>query len=154
MSLSRFVEKWTIPDYPPERVLAADLREAAKRLGFKFPSDYEREVLDVGLPRPTIALLDAIVERELDVASVGDFYSPEEIVSDTTAWRAIGMPDHLIAIAADDSGNKFCFSTLQLDTERQGMWFFDHDFGTVEEIASSFSAWIEALCDVEPRTEE
>lgn len=86
MSLSRFVEKWTIPDYPPERVLAVDLGEAAKRLGFKFPPDYEREVLDVGLPRPTIALLDAIVERELDVASVGDFYSPEEIVSDTIEW--------------------------------------------------------------------
>lgn len=64
------------------------------------------------------------------------------------------MPDHLIAIAADDSGNKFCFSTLQLDTDRQGVWFFDHDFGTVEEIASSFSAWIEALCDVEPWIKE
>lgn len=154
MSLSRFVEKWTIPNYPPERVLATDLREAEERLVFKFPSDYEREVLDVGLPQPTIALLDAIVGRELDVASVGDFYSPEEIVSETTVWKDIGMPDHLIAIAGDESGNKFCFSTLQLDTDRQGVWFFNHDFGTVEEIAPSFSAWIEALCNVEPWIEE
>ena len=150
MSLSRFVEKWTNPDYPPERMLAADLREAAKSLGFKFPSDYERAVLEVGLPRPTIALLDAIVERELDVASVGDFYSPDEIVSETTEWREIGMPDYLIAIASDDLGNKFCFSTLQPDTVRQGVWFFDHDFGTVEEIASNFTAWIEGFCEIEP----
>ena len=154
MSLSRFVEKWTSANYPPQRVSAADLRETEERLAFKFPSDYEREVLSVGLPRPTIALLDAIVERELDVASVGDFYSPEEIVSETTVWKDIGLPDHFIAIAGDESGNKFCFSTLQLDADRQGVWFFDHDFGTVEEIASSFSAWIEALCDVEPWIEE
>ncbi|GBH30412.1 SMI1/KNR4 family protein [Sphingobium xenophagum] len=154
MSLLRFVEKWTNPDYPPERVLAADLRKAEQLLVFKFPSDYEREVLDVGLPQPTIALLDAIVERELDVASVGDFYAPEEIVSETTIWKDIGMPDHLIAVAGDESGNKFCFSTSQIDADRQGVWFFDHDFGTVEEIASSFSAWIEALCNVEPWIEE
>lgn len=142
------------PELPPEPVSVADLREAEGMLAFKFPFDYEREVLDVGLPRPTIALLDAIVERELNIASVGDFYSPEEIVSETTVWKDIGMPGHLIAIAGDESGNKFCFSTMQIDADRQGVWFFDHDFGTVEEIAPSFSAWIEALCDVEPWIEK
>ncbi len=154
MSLSRFFEKWTNSNYPPQPVLAANLRKAEELLAFNFPSDYESEVLCVGLPRPTIALLDAIVERELDVSSVGDFYSPEEIVSETTVWKDIGMPCHLIAIAGDESGNKFCFSALQLNTDQQGVWFFDHDFGTVEEIASSFSAWIDALSDVEPWIEK
>ncbi|TIR31963.1 SMI1/KNR4 family protein [Mesorhizobium sp.] len=157
MSLSRFVEKWTIPTYPPESVSEEDLGAAEQQLGVHFPEDYRQAVLDVGLPRPTIALLDAIVERELDLHDLHDFYSPKEIVEETLSWREIGMPDRLVAIASDGSGNKFCFNADQLGGDSAGMraiWFFDHDFGTVDEVAPSFHAWIDALCVVEPWREE
>jgi hypothetical protein len=66
------------------------------------------------------------------------------------------MPEQLIAFASDDCGNKFCFDADRLRYEAVdsgAIWFFDHDFGTVNAIEHSFTAWITALCDVEPWTE-
>lgn len=147
MSLMKFVEKWTSPDYPPDPVSTDALNEAEKKLHSCLPKDYKKAVLTIGLPRPTIALLDAIVDRELDVHAIGDFYSPSEIVTGTLDWREIGMPENLIAFASDGCGNMFCFDT---ERERSIVLFFDHDFGTVSVIAYSFDAWIAALCEIEP----
>lgn len=153
MSLARFVEKWCLADYPPEPVSEVELRLAEDKLGVRLPADYREAVLEVGLPRPTIALLDAIVERELDLISVGDFYSPKQMIEETVRWRELGMPDELVAFAGDGSGNKFCFDKNRLNEggdDNRTVWLFDHDFGTVECVASSFDAWISAMCDVEP----
>lgn len=150
MSLERFDEKWgwVSADYPAVRVSEAELRSVEESFSVRLPEDYREAVLQVGLPRPTIALLDAIVERELDVHSVGDFFSPSEIIDETVGWHDIGMPEQLIAFASDGCGNKFCFDRNRLPDS--SVWFFDHDFGTTEQIASSFGDWIDALCDVEP----
>lgn len=151
--MSRFVEKWCLAEYPPEPVSEAELWSAEDQLGVRLPADFREAVLQVGLPRPTVALLDAIVERELDVISVGDFYSPKEIVEETLGWRQLGMPEELVAFAGDGSGNKFCFDGARLKKgggDAGAVWFFDHDFGTVEYVAPSFTAWISAFCDVEP----
>ena len=151
MSLSRFVEKWT--RYPPDSVSEEHLADAERQLGVRFPEDYRQAVLDVGLPRPTIALLSAIVDRGLDLNDLSNFHSPKEIVEETLDWREIGMPDQLVAIASDCSGNKFCFDADELggdSAEMPAIWFFDHDFGTVDQVAPSFHAWIDAFCDVEP----
>ena len=107
----------------------------------------------MGLPCTTIALLDAIVERELDLQSVGDFYSPAEIIEETIAWRELGMPEQLVAFANDGGGNKFCFDADRLNNgsaEEAAIWFYDHDFEAVDQISMSFSEWIEAYCLVEP----
>jgi cell wall assembly regulator SMI1 len=153
MSLARFTEIWTSGDYPPEPVAEADLRGVEQRLDVRLPEDYRQAVLRVGLPRPTIALVDAIVERELDLHSLGDFYSPAEIIEETIAWREIGMPEGLVAFASDGSGNKFCFDADRLNkgsAEAAAIWFYDHDFGTSDRIAASFADWIEEFCRVEP----
>ena len=156
MSLARFTEKWTSGHYPPVPVTEADLCSVEQRFALRLPEDYRQAVLQTGLPRPTIALLDAIVDRELDLHSLGDFYSPAEIISATLSWRELGMPEQLIAIASDGCGNKFCFDGDRLregDVAGQAIWFFDHDFGTVDQIAPSFDAWIKAFCEVEPSPE-
>lgn len=153
MSLEQFAEKWTSADYPPEPVAEVDLQLTERRLVVRLPEEYRRAILAVGRPRPTIALLNAIVERELDLHSVCDFYSPQEIVEETLGWREIGMPEQLIAFASDDCGNKFCFDGSQLESgapDAGAIWFFDHDFGTTDQIAIGFEAWIDALGDVEP----
>lgn len=156
MSLVHFTEKWTSGHYPPDPVSEADLLSVEQRLSVRLPEEYRQAVLKVGLPRPTIALLDAIVERELDLHGLGDFYSPAEIVEETLGWRELGMPENLVAFASDGGGNQFCFDAdlLRNDAaEGQPIWFFDHDFGTVDEISPSFGAWINAFCDVEPWSE-
>src|SRR5262245_57727427 len=109
MSLEQFTERWTSTAYPSEPVAEADLRALEQSLTVRLPDDYRQAVLRVGLPRPTSALLEAIVGRELDMHSLGDFYAPAEIVEVTTDWQEIGMPDQLVAFASDGCGNQFCF---------------------------------------------
>lgn len=157
MSLERFTEKWTSSSYPPDPVSEGDLSQVEFRFGVRLPEDYRSAVLRVGLPRPKLALLSAIVERELELQGIGNFYAPSEIIESTLAWHAISMPANLIAFASDGMGNKFCFDADRLKKRADGsaaIWFFDHDFETVECVAPSFTAWIEAYCDVEPVDEE
>ena len=157
MSLLHFVEKWMHPDSPPVLVLEEDLLTAENQLGIRFPEEYRRAVLNVGLLWPTIDLLSAIVERELDLHCLNDMYSPRDIVQQTLSWREIGMPDSLVAFASDESGNKFCFSTEKSeyggDSSRK-IWLFDHDFDSVEYIAPGFDVWIDAFCSIEPVDED
>ena len=101
-------------------------------------------MLQVGLPRLSIALMDTIVDRELELHSVGDFFSPTEMIEETLAWRELGLPENLIAFASDGCGNKFCFSVAN----GAAIWFFDHDFGTIERVAPSFTQWVRAYCDI------
>jgi hypothetical protein len=150
MMLVKFVEKWSIPDYPPGSVSKHALDEVENQLHCRLPEDYKDAVLEVGLPRPTIALLDAIVERELDVDPIGDFYEPREIVADTLEWRQLGMPENLVAFASDGCGNMFCFDTNNNDS---AIFFFDHNLKSVNLIADSFSTWLTALCEIDPLTD-
>lgn len=153
MTLGRFTEKWTSGDYPPEPVAEADLFKVEQRLSMHLPDDYRQAVLKVGLPRPTIALMNAIVERELVLHGLGDFYSPLEIIQETIDWRGLGMPEQLVAFASDGCGNKFCFDAERMNNgsaESRAIWFYDHDFGTVDQVAPSFDAWVQAFCNVEP----
>jgi hypothetical protein len=59
MSLSRFMALWTHPDYAPDPVSESELERAEVRLQTRLPADYRNAVLELGLPRPTIELLDA-----------------------------------------------------------------------------------------------
>src|SRR5438552_3095341 len=102
----------------------------------------------VGLPQPTIALLGAVVERKLDLHSVRAFHSPSDMIEQTVGWREAGMPERLIVFASDDLGNKFCFDGDRLKSgaaDSASIWFFDHDFNTVDAIAPSFADWINAF---------
>lgn len=116
----------------------------------RLPADYRSAVLQLGLPRPTIALLDAIVDQELDLRDVSDFLSPAEVVSVTEDWRALGLPEELVAFATDCMGNLFCFPTAADTGGPVPVLFFDHDARTVEVIAPSFIIWIDELCGVAP----
>jgi len=63
-------------------------------------------------------------------------------VTQTIEWREIGMPHHLVAFASDCAGNKFSFSTSP-NGRSDEVWFFDHDFNTVDLVADSFEGWLE-----------
>src|SRR5687767_10607348 len=111
MSLSRFIALWTHPDYAPDPVSEDQLENAEGRLQTRLPTDYRNAVLQLGLPRPTIELLDVIVDRELALRDVSDFLNPAEIVSVTEDWRDLGLPEELVAFATDCMGNLFCLPT-------------------------------------------
>lgn len=151
MSLSRFTELWTSPHYPPEPVFRGGLDDVEQRLNVRLPRDYRQAILLIGLPRPTISLLHTIVDGELDLHAVGDFYAPSKIVEETIGWREISMPEHLVAFANDGCGNQFCFDVRS--SESSGVWFYDHDFQTTSLVAVSFDAWVEAFCRLTPLPE-
>lgn len=146
MSLRDFIGLWTSQSYPPDKVSLAELDAAEARLQTRLPIDYRNAVLEFGLPRPTIALLDTIVDHELDLSDASDFLAPNEIVAETEGWREAGMPQDLVAFASDCCGNKFCFAISDAQQPEQAVIFWDHDFNSVETIAPSFDRWIETYC--------
>jgi len=150
MSLSRFIALWTHPQHPADSVSREELEGAERRLRTSLPPDYRNAVLQFGLPRPTIELLGAIVDRQLDLRDVSDFLSPAEMASVTQDWRDLGLPEQLVAFATDSMGNLFCFPTEPDASGAAPVFFFDHDSRTVELIAPSFARWIDDFCSVAP----
>jgi hypothetical protein len=150
MSLERFIALWTHPESASDTVSAGELDRAEERLRTHFPADYRNAVLQFGLPRPTIELLNAIVDRQLDVRDVSDFLSPAEIVTVTEDWRDLGLPEELVAFAADCVGNLYCFPTQDEPREASPVFFFDHDNRAIEVVAPSFTRWIADFCGVAP----
>ena len=153
MTLDIFIRKWTHPKYPPEMISCEELLRAKRRFGFYYPADYKTAVEQFGLPHLTIALLEAIVERGIDLDCVMEFLNPEEAVTATLAWRKVGLPRNLVAFASDPSGHLFCFDADELHSESTAsstVWYYDHDFNIARTVAPSFLVWIEAFCGIEP----
>ena len=140
--LGAFSQRWSHEDYPPVEVRPLALEQAERDLAYTYPGSYRSAVLAIGLPRPTSELWDAIDERS-DLPHLGDFLTPEEAVEAVRGWRPLGYPDDLAPFATDSSGNLFSFRM----GERSGaVYSWDHDFGTVEQVAPSFVALLEAYC--------
>jgi cell wall assembly regulator SMI1 len=150
MSLSRFISLWTHPDYAPDAVTEGELERVERRLETRLPADYKSAVLQFGLPRPTIELLDAIVDRQLDLREVSDFLGPAEMVTVTKDWRDLGLPEELVAFATDCMGNLFCFSAAAEAFGEMPVFFFDHDERSVDVVAPSFTQWVDDFCGVAP----
>ena len=113
MSLKDFNAKWTLPDYPPLPVAEEEFYKTTQAFGVSLPAEYREAVLKVGLPRPALALLDAIVDQQLHCFDLSQLFAPHEIVQWTLDWHEIGLPKHLIGIANDCCGNFFCFDLVR-----------------------------------------
>jgi hypothetical protein len=147
-TFDRFVSLWTHPEYPPSPVKASELDMVEQRFSFQLPRSYKEDVLRVGLPQTTIALLNVICDGQLDLSDINDFLRPAQIVEKTEAWHEIGFPRDLVAFATDCMGNLFAFSrSVQGES---GVWFFDHDFNEVSEVSDDFRSWIEDYCNIKP----
>ncbi len=144
--LGDFIRLWTHPDYSPTRVEDADLRRAEQRFDIAFPADYREAILTHGAPSPTLALLNSIVENDIDLADISEFFTPDEIISATEDWRAMRLPETLIAFAGDSAGNLFAFD----QDGTPGIWLFDHETGDVRQGGAAFSDWLEQYCALPP----
>jgi hypothetical protein len=149
MSLDRFISLWMDPDYPPRRISEPELAAVESRFDFEFPLEYREAALRHGLVSPTIALLDVIVDDEHHMADLSQMLPADEMISRTEDWRDMGLPLDMVAYATDCGGNLFCFRT----DGSPNIFYFDHDFGTLETVAPSFTAWIEAYCAIAPERE-
>jgi hypothetical protein len=146
-ALADFALKWSHPEYPPEPVLADDLTRAEEQLTGRLPADYRDAIVHIGLPRPTGALLHSVCQERADFADVADFFSADEMISSTQAWREMGLPGDMIAFASDCSGNLFAFDSASKNPG-SGVWFFDHETGETALVAPSFMDWIQQYLDL------
>lgn len=143
--LFAFSIQWAHPDTPPKQVTPSDLTSSEIALGVQFPEEYKEEVLSAGLPSPSLALLSAIVDQEVDLHDLTELNTPNEILEETMSWREIGLPSNLIVIGTDGMGNKFCFDATDLQggkVQAAPIYFWDHDFEKVDFVANSFRDWI------------
>lgn len=142
--LEAFNKRWAHEGYPPVEVTPAELDQAGSDLSYTFPASYRSAVLAVGLPRPTADLWDAIDEQS-DLPHLGDFLTPTEIVESISGWTPSGYPNELVPFASDSGGNLLSFRRGDV---RDAVYLWDHDFGTVEQIAPSFADLLEAYCSL------
>jgi cell wall assembly regulator SMI1 len=121
----------------------SDIDKLEKELNIQLPNDYKRFLLSIGnIWTPDI--LDLVVDKELDLADVQQFWTPDEIIDDKKNFWTKQVSTDIIPFATDCMGNIFSFlaSDLRQKTETADIYFFDHDFDTVEKISNSFTVWI------------
>ena len=150
---TRFIALWTLPDHAPVPVDPEALDGAEIRLGLLVPDAYRRSLVAHGAPSTSAALLARIVDQDVDMADVQDFFSPADIVQVTEEWRALGLPPTLVAFASDCSGNLFCFECPAPPGPREPdalVWLWNQDFDRKRRVAPSFKAWISAFCALSP----
>ncbi len=129
-------------DATPSTQSDIDLLE--EEFQINLPNDYKSFVLKYGnIWTPDI--VDFIVDEDLDLNDVQQFWNTECIVNDKKNEWTSQLSTDLIPFASDCMGNIFAFSTkdLQQKSETAVIYFFDHDFDTVVKIADSFTDWID-----------
>lgn len=145
----RFVDQWTHPSYRASPVAASDLQLVEDSLSIQLPAPFRHFLISHGPVAARIGLLDTIVDLELDVDDLNEFHSPDEIVSETLAWREMGLPAGHIAFARDSMGNLFCFNCpLPAPQCTDEIWVFDHETGDLESTGLGFVDWLEVYASL------
>ena len=121
----------------------SDIDKLEKELNIQLPNDYKRFLLSIGNIW-TPGILDLVVDKELDLADVQQFWTPDEIIDDKKNFWTKQVSTDIIPFATDCMGNIFSFlaSDLKQKTETADIYFLYHDFDTVEKISNSFTVWI------------
>lgn len=120
-----------------------DIEKLESELNVILPKEYKKFIRNFG-DLWTPGILDLIVDEELDLNDIQNFWKVEKIIFDKkNEWTSQIKPD-LILFGSDCMGSIFGFlsSVLKENKESCAVYFFDHDFDTVEKVSDSFSDWI------------
>jgi hypothetical protein len=137
---------------PAQRISVDVIDQAEEALDTFLPVSY-REFLGACGPLFVPALWDAVVEKELGVEPVREFFTPSQVAADTRLYWSGGMPVDFIAIASDFCGNMFGFGRCDCRSPRPDdlpVFFFDHDFVRVTEVSASFDGWLGRYLELVP----
>jgi hypothetical protein len=117
-----------------------DVVEAA--LNTKLPVAYREFMIRSGVVHSQ-GILHEIVDKNLEPhPDVQDFLEPREAIDNTRGYWSAGMPEDVIGIASDCMGNMIGFRRQNSRTDDAPVFFFDHDFVDVDEIAPSFDEFL------------
>jgi len=145
---SAFVSKW-VGTARAGHTVRQGLSQIERALGITLPASYRGFVEQYGTPS-TAWLLESIVAGKHDLADVASFIDLSQVIETTRDYESAGMQHGCIAIAGDCMGNLFLFRKADCVGEPQdaSVWFFDHDFVTVEQVAPTFTSWLRDYLDI------
>jgi cell wall assembly regulator SMI1 len=139
----------------PQSIDRNRLNSVEARMGVVFPESYRRFLLTYNGGRPAPSYFTAVENGELVLMRIHFFFGiddPDEgcdLLWNYTTFTG-RLPRHVIAVASDECGNRFC---LDLRTQGNGrVLFWDHEregagteraLGTV--VANSFEEWLGML---------
>ena len=121
-----------------------DIDKIENEFVINLPNDYKDFIKRFG-DTWTPNILDIIVESEKELNDIQQIWAIDQIIDDKkTGWTSQLNVD-IIPFASDCMGNIFGFITsdLKKTNEESPVYFFDHDFDTVEKICESFTKLIE-----------
>ena len=121
----------------------SDIQKLESEFGITLPKDYKTFIAEFGnISTPDILFI--IVDKKIELNDVQDFWDIESISYDKKNEWTSQISTDLIPFASDSMGNIFGFLSTDLTTENEtiSVYFFDHDFDTVEKISDSFTEWI------------
>ena len=144
-----FVDKW-VGTAKASQSVRQNLSQIERALQITLPLSYRGFVEEYGTPS-TAWLLESIVAGGHELADVASFIDLPEVVATTRDYEAAGMEPGYVGIADDCMGNLFLFRTADCVGRPQdaAVWFFDHDFVTVDQVAPTFVSWLREYLDLE-----
>ena len=122
----------------------ADIVSFEQEYGITLPLDY-KEFLKVYGDIWTPDILDLMDDKELDFPDVQEFWKLHQIKKDKNNGWTSQLDTNLIPFASDCMGNIFGFKMNELKgaVDATNIYFYDHDFESIELVSESFTKWIE-----------
>lgn len=142
-SIDLFVKNWASKQVM-NPIASTDISTLESKLTATLPESYKYLLLHYGLVHsPNV--LTKICDLGVDISEVQDFLSLEDVYSLSKLYEMTGMPKGHILFASDCKGNMFCFKLSDCQSQKEDLpvWFFNHNLGTVTQVADTFSAWLD-----------
>jgi hypothetical protein len=142
-ALNQFAKRFNKSD-DAKASTQVDIVRLEHEFQISLPNDYKIFLSKFGnIWTPDI--LNLVVDNELDINDVQQFWTIEEIIYDKHNEWTSNLSLDIIPFASDCMGNIFAFlrQDIQSPTDTTNVYFFDHDFDTIEKISNSFTDWIE-----------
>ena len=151
-----FTAKWGHPDYAPDPESEQELAEIEQDLDLRLPEAYRQFMREIGPVISSGDLSRAIEATGRDVRPLSEFLAARDVAKSTRAWRRSNLPEELVTIAVDGSGNQFCIRPAAGEgpCADAPIWLWLHESDTAEPVASSFTGWLNELASIERLSEK
>ncbi len=125
------------------------IEKVEKLIHYRYPEVYKKIVMQYNGAIPKAMIFDTTLTEERvfnNLISLEDG-TLEGALDDVLAgeinqWSYDGLPWQYIPFGSDPFGNFICF-----DRETDHVVFFDHEFEDIEEVADSFTEFLDLLYD-------
>ena len=118
-----------------------NIEDFEQLVGYSFPPEFRKQVIEHNGGRPANRIFNTNKRKIYALKSFLSFNHEDlETVWKIREWSKEILTDEYVAFAIDNFGNLICF-----DKSDDSVVFANHEDSSVEKIADTFSAFLEAL---------